>query len=90
MACSQMFMVMDLSDAYLCCIVLLHMILQMPVENSIEKNLCCWLCMSGPITISARTDRQGYCPGELILNVCYSILELFELNNYNSFSCNMI
>ncbi|XP_064653310.1 arrestin domain-containing protein 3-like isoform X2 [Lineus longissimus] len=39
---------------------------QIPVENSVEKTLCCWLCTSGPISISARTDRRGYCPGESI------------------------
>lgn len=33
------------------------------MENNIEKTLCCWLCTSGPISISARTDRRGYCPG---------------------------
>ncbi|UYV72612.1 ARRDC3 [Cordylochernes scorpioides] len=37
-----------------------------PVENSGEKQLCCWCCMAGPITITARTDRKGYCPGESI------------------------
>ncbi|XP_064608771.1 arrestin domain-containing protein 3-like [Liolophura sinensis] len=39
---------------------------QMRVENNVEKTLCCWLCTSGPISISARTDRRGYCPGESI------------------------
>lgn len=39
---------------------------QMPVENNMEKILCCWLCTSGPISVSARTDRRGYCPGESI------------------------
>ncbi|XP_023218537.1 arrestin domain-containing protein 2-like [Centruroides sculpturatus] len=38
----------------------------MPVENSVEKTLCCWCCTSGPITLYARTDRKGYCPGESI------------------------
>jgi len=38
--------------------------LQMPVENNMEKILCCWLCTSGPISVSARTDRRGYCPGQ--------------------------
>ncbi|KAK2174398.1 hypothetical protein NP493_802g03054 [Ridgeia piscesae] len=36
------------------------------VENNTEKLLCCWLCTSGPISINARTDRRGYCPGESI------------------------
>ncbi|XP_046582154.1 arrestin domain-containing protein 3-like isoform X2 [Haliotis rubra] len=39
---------------------------QTQVESSVEKTLCCWLCMSGPISITARTDRRGYCPGESI------------------------
>ncbi|XP_023932175.1 arrestin domain-containing protein 3-like [Lingula anatina] len=39
---------------------------QLPVENSVEKSLCCWLCISGPISVCARTDRRGYCPGESI------------------------
>lgn len=38
----------------------------MPVENQAEKTLCCWFCMSGPISLHARTDRKGYCPGESI------------------------
>lgn len=28
-----------------------------------EKTLCCWFCTSGPVSITARTDRRGYCPG---------------------------
>ncbi|KAK6178697.1 hypothetical protein SNE40_011221 [Patella caerulea] len=39
---------------------------QTQVECSVEKTLCCWLCTSGPISITARTDRRGYCPGESI------------------------
>ncbi|KAK3583525.1 hypothetical protein CHS0354_026108 [Potamilus streckersoni] len=39
---------------------------QMCVESSVEKTLCCWLFTSGPISITARTDRKGYCPGESI------------------------
>ncbi|GBM66511.1 Arrestin domain-containing protein 3 [Araneus ventricosus] len=37
-----------------------------PVENNMEKVLCCWCCTSGPISLYARTDRKGYCPGESI------------------------
>ncbi|RWS23648.1 arrestin domain-containing protein 3-like protein [Leptotrombidium deliense] len=37
-----------------------------PVANSAEKSLCCWCCKSGPISLYARTDRKGYCPGESI------------------------
>ncbi|WAQ97737.1 ARRD3-like protein [Mya arenaria] len=39
---------------------------QVCVESSVEKTLCCWLFTSGPISITARTDRRGYCPGESI------------------------
>ncbi|KAI8478878.1 Arrestin domain-containing protein 3 [Branchiostoma belcheri] len=37
-----------------------------PTGGSREKTLCCWLCTSGPVSLSARTDRRGYCPGESI------------------------
>lgn len=37
-----------------------------PVENNIEKLLCCWCCTSGPVSLYAKTDRKGYCPGESI------------------------
>ncbi|CAH1797054.1 unnamed protein product [Owenia fusiformis] len=50
---------------------------QLPVENSVEKTLCCWLCTSGPICINARTDRRGYCPGE-------SIAISADFENYSS------
>ncbi|VDI51695.1 Hypothetical predicted protein, partial [Mytilus galloprovincialis] len=39
---------------------------QLCVESSIEKTLCCWMCTSGPISMTARSDRRGYCPGESI------------------------
>ena len=29
-----------------------------------EKTLCCFWCVSGPISLYARIDRKGYCPGE--------------------------
>ena len=37
-----------------------------PLSSSNEKTLCCLCCASGPITLSAKTDRGGYCPGESI------------------------
>ncbi|GAB6028564.1 Arrestin domain-containing protein 3 [Chamberlinius hualienensis] len=37
-----------------------------PVLNHVERTLCCWCCTSGPISLYARTDRRGYCPGESI------------------------
>lgn len=39
---------------------------QVPVENNVEQTLCCWFCRSGLISLSARTDRKGYCPGESV------------------------
>lgn len=47
------------------------------VESSVEKTLCCWFCTSGPVSITARTDRRGYCPGE-------SIQIFAEFNNHSS------
>ncbi|XP_076373660.1 arrestin domain-containing protein 3-like isoform X2 [Tachypleus tridentatus] len=38
----------------------------MMVEKTTEKTLCCWCCTSGPISLYARIDRKGYCPGESI------------------------
>ncbi len=46
------------------CVNNCDVLFKVPVENNIEKTLCCWLCTSGPISISARTDRRGYCPGK--------------------------
>lgn len=40
------------------------MYFQLCVESSIEKTLCCWMCTSGPISMTARSDRRGYCPGK--------------------------
>ncbi|OQV13229.1 Arrestin domain-containing protein 3 [Hypsibius exemplaris] len=37
-----------------------------PVEGAVEKNVCCWWCVSAPVTAEIRTDRKGYCPGESI------------------------
>ena len=39
----------------------------MPLSGSNEKTLCCLCCASGPISLSAKTDRGGYCPGESIV-----------------------
>ena len=36
------------------------------LSSSNEKTLCCLCCASGPLTLSAKTDRGGYCPGESI------------------------
>ena len=37
-----------------------------PLSSSNEKSLCCLCCASGPISLSVKTDRGGYCPGESI------------------------
>lgn len=37
-----------------------------PLSSSNEKTLCCLCCASGPISLSVKTDRAGYCPGESI------------------------
>ena len=37
-----------------------------PLSSSSEKTLCCLFCTSGPISLSVKTDRGGYCPGESI------------------------
>ena len=37
-----------------------------PRSNAKEKTLCCLCCASGPISLSVKTDRGGYCPGESI------------------------
>ena len=40
--------------------------LTVPLSSSNEKTLCCLCCASGPISLSVKTDRGGYCPGESI------------------------
>ena len=40
--------------------------LSVSLSSSREKMLCCLCCASGPISLSAKTDRGGYCPGESI------------------------
>ena len=37
-----------------------------PLSSSNEKTFCCFCCASGPISLSVKTDRGGYCPGESI------------------------
>ncbi|XP_037786438.1 arrestin domain-containing protein 17-like [Penaeus monodon] len=37
------------------------------VSSSKAKNLCCFCCQTGPITLAARIPRRGYVPGEKIL-----------------------
>ena len=37
-----------------------------PLLRSNEKTFCCLCCTCGPISLSAKTDRGGYCPGESI------------------------
>ena len=40
--------------------------LTVPLSSSNEKTLCCLCCTSGPISLSATSNRGGYCPGESI------------------------
>ncbi|XP_050687693.1 arrestin domain-containing protein 17-like isoform X2 [Eriocheir sinensis] len=35
-------------------------------SSSKSKNLCCFCCQTGPITLAARIPRRGYVPGEKI------------------------
>ncbi|XP_029921590.1 arrestin domain-containing protein 3-like [Myripristis murdjan] len=37
-----------------------------PQGGTKEKTLCCWFCVSGPISLSAKIERKGYTPGESI------------------------
>ena len=37
-----------------------------PLSRSNEKTLCYLCCASGPLSLVAKTDRGGYCPGESI------------------------
>lgn len=38
-----------------------------PLEKHKEKTFCCLWCTPGHISVYARTERTGYCPGESIL-----------------------
>ncbi|KAH9394640.1 Arrestin domain-containing protein 3 [Tyrophagus putrescentiae] len=38
-----------------------------PLEKSKEKTFCCLWCTPGHISVYAKTERTGYCPGESIL-----------------------
>ena len=40
--------------------------LREPLSGANDKNMCCLCCTSGPISLTAKTDRGGYCPGESI------------------------
>ncbi|XP_061428604.1 arrestin domain-containing protein 2-like isoform X2 [Lethenteron reissneri] len=37
-----------------------------PVRESKEETVKCWFCMSGSVSIAARINRKGFCPGETI------------------------
>lgn len=54
-----------------------------PRSNASEKTLCCLCCASGPISLSVKTDRGGYCPGE-------SIAISTEVENYSSRRINSV
>lgn len=40
--------------------------LRKSLSGSTDKTLHCLLCTSGPVSLTAKTDRGGYCPGESI------------------------
>ena len=40
--------------------------LQRPIGGSVRKTIHCWFCASGPITLTAKSPRRGYCIGEII------------------------
>ena len=39
---------------------------QAPVYNEDEKTVCCLCCATGPVSVSASTDKRAYLPGETI------------------------
>jgi len=39
---------------------------KLPVSSTESKNLCCWCCKSGPITVKAWINRAGHVPGETV------------------------
>ena len=53
------------------------------LSSANEKMLCCLCCASGPISLSVKTDRAGYCPGE-------SIAISTEAENYSSRRINCV
>ena len=40
--------------------------LRKPLSGSTDKTLHCLWCTSGPVSLTAKIDRGGYCPGESI------------------------
>lgn len=46
---------------------LLLLFFQSPQAGTKDKTLCCWFCTSGPISLSAKIERKGYTPGEIML-----------------------
>ena len=51
--------------------------LTVPLSISDEKTICCLCCASKPISLSVKTDRGGYCPGE-------SIALIMEVENHSN------
>ncbi|XP_038078781.1 arrestin domain-containing protein 3-like [Patiria miniata] len=37
-----------------------------PIYNEDEKTVCCLCCATGPISVSASTDKRAYLPGETV------------------------
>ncbi|TKS78832.1 Arrestin domain-containing protein 3 [Collichthys lucidus] len=44
--------------------------LQAPLSGSNNMTLCCLWCASGPITLTARTEKKAFVPGETIKIIC--------------------
>ncbi|XP_045138302.1 LOW QUALITY PROTEIN: arrestin domain-containing protein 17-like [Portunus trituberculatus] len=49
-------------------------------SRSKSKNLCCFCCQTGPITLAARIPRRGYVPGEKI----YVTAEVDNISSRNT------
>lgn len=49
--------------------------LQSPQAGTKDKTLCCWFCTSGPISLSAKIERKGYTPGNIMFPsmICISL-----------------
>ncbi|KAG8012097.1 Arrestin domain-containing protein 3 [Nibea albiflora] len=45
-------------------------VLQAPLKGSNNMTLCCLWCASGPITLTGRTEKKAFVPGETIKIIC--------------------
>lgn len=42
-----------------------------PGDWKTDKTFCCFWCTSGPLKLDVRTEKKGFCPGEIISLVVY-------------------